>query len=254
MLKRRVIPVLLLRGGGLVKTVKFRDARYLGDPINAVRIFNEKEVDELVFLDIGATPNGVGPNFELLSNIVNEAFMPFGYGGGISTLEQVQRLLEMGIEKVVINTAVASSMRLVEEAARLAGSQSVVGVVDVGRNRLGRTSVYVRGGREDLNVDPVARAQSLAAAGAGEILLNSIERDGTQQGYDGKLIRRVSDAVSVPVVAVGGAGRIEDLKEAVEHGASAVAAGSLFVLQGKHRAVLITYPAQTVLQGLFLDS
>jgi imidazole glycerol-phosphate synthase subunit HisF len=250
MLKTRVIPCLLLRNAGLVKTVRFKDPKYVGDPINAVRIFNEKEVDELVFLDIAATGAGSGPNFDLLTNIASEAFMPFGYGGGITDLQQIKRLYALGVEKVILNTAAHADPALVSKAAALAGSSSVVVSVDVKRGWLGRRSVYTRGGQQDTKCDPVEYAREAERLGAGEILLNSIDRDGTQSGYDLELIREVAGAVSIPVVAVGGAGELRHFKEAVEHGASAVSAGSLFVFHGKHRAVLITYPKYDELERL----
>ena len=247
----RIIPCLLLKNGGLVKTVRFKNDRYVGDPINAVRIFNEKEVDELVFLDISATLAGNGPNFELLEDIASEAFMPFGYGGGITSLEQIRRLYALGVEKIVINTVAATNPELVSEAAGLAGSSSVVVSIDVRRSLFGKYSVCVEGGRRDLKTDPVSYARDMEKRGAGEILLNAIDRDGTMEGYDLGLVRRVSEAVSVPVVAVGGAGSLEHFREAVEHGASAAAAGSMFVFHGKHKAVLITYPRYDEMRTLF---
>lgn len=251
MLHTRVIPCVLLRNGGLVKTIKFKDPRYIGDPINAVRIFNDKEVDEIVFLDIGATASGLGPNFDLLADIASEAFMPFGYGGGITNIEQVKRLYTLGVEKVIINSAAATRPGLVLDAATLAGSSGVVVSVDVRRSWLGNYSVCVASGQKDVKRDPVEYAQEMVRQGAGEILLNSIDRDGTMEGYDLELIRRVSAAVSVPVVAAGGAGGLHHLREAVDAGASAVAAGSMFVFHGKHRAVLITYPEYEELEELF---
>jgi cyclase len=250
MLRARVIPCLLLRNGGLVKTVKFHDAKYVGDPINAVRIFNDKEVDELVFLDIAATPSGRGPNFELLADIASEAFMPFGYGGGVTTIDQVKRLFSLGVEKVVFNTAASTTPELISEAASLAGSSSVVVSIDVRRSWLGKYTVAVKGGREDIGRDPVDYAQSVERLGAGEVLLNAIHRDGTMEGYDLELVRRVAAAVSVPVVAVGGAGRPDHLREAIDVGAAAAGAGSLFVFHGRHRAVLITYPGYAELEHL----
>jgi cyclase len=250
-LRARVIPCLLLRNGGLVKTVKFAESKYVGDPINAVRIFNDKEVDELMFLDIGATPARAAPSFDLLRDIASEAFMPFGYGGGITTIEQVKRVFATGVEKVVINTAAATNPQLVTAAASLAGSASVVVSIDAKRSWLGAYSVFVNGGKTDTRQDPVEHARRMVDMGAGEILLNAIHRDGTMEGYDLELIRRVSAAVSVPVVAVGGAGRLADFRAAVAHGASAVGAGSLFVFHGKHRAVLITYPPYAELERLF---
>lgn len=251
MLRNRVIPCLLMLNGGLVKTVRFKDPKYVGDPVNAVRIFNDKEVDEMVFLDIGATPSHSGPNFELLEDIASEAFMPFGYGGGITTVQQVKRLYALGVEKVILNTIAATNSQLVEEAASLAGSSGVVVSIDTRRNWLGKYAVYTRGGRQSLPVDPVTHARAMEKAGAGEILLNSIDRDGSMEGYDLDLIQQVADAVSVPVVAAGGAGELRHFRQAVEHGAAGVAAGSMFVFHGKHRAVLITYPSYDELEQLF---
>lgn len=251
MLHARVIPCLLMRNGGLVKTVKFKSPRYIGDPINAVHIFNAKEVDELVFLDIGSTTALTGPNFELLVDIASEAFMPFGYGGGITSIDHVKQLYALGVEKIILNTAAADNPDLVSEAAALAGRSGVVVSMDVRRNWLGKYSVCVASGQRDLKRDPVAYAQEMEQLGAGEILLNAIDKDGTMDGYDLELIRRVSEAVSVPVVAVGGAGNLQHFRMAVDEGASAVAAGSMFIFHGKHSAVLITYPEYEELEGLF---
>ena len=247
----RVIPCLLLRHGGLVKTQRFKDPKYVGDPINAVRIFNDKEVDELVFLDINATVEGTGPNYSLLADIASEAFMPFGYGGGITTVDQVKRIFALGVEKAIINTSAASDPHLVEAAAAAAGSSSIVVSIVVRRSLLGKYSVYVRSGRSDTGRDPVSHAREMEQRGAGEILLQSIDRDGTQAGYDLELVSRVAEAVSIPVVAAGGAGAMHHFREAVDAGASAAAAGSYFVFHGKHRAVLITYPEYYELRELF---
>ena len=241
--KTRVIPVLLLRGKGLVKTVKFKGPKYIGDPINSVRIFNEKEVDELVFLDITATPEGRGPDFELLADIAGEAFMPMAYGGGIASLDQVQRVIALGFEKVVIDTAAYGAPQLIREAVAVYGSQSIVGCVDVRRTLLGRYELHSHAGKTRQSVGLVEHVSALEQLGVGEIIVNSVDRDGTQSGYDLKLLQKVSSAVSVPVVACGGASGLDDFVAAVEHGgASAVAAGSLFVFMGPHRAVLINYP------------
>lgn len=251
MLHARVIPCMLMRNGGLVKTVKFKNPRYIGDPINAVRIFNEKEVDELVFLDIGSTTALTGPNFELLADIASEAFMPFGYGGGITSIDHIKQLYALGVEKVILNTVAADKPGMVSEAAALAGCSGVVVSMDVRRNWLGKYSVCAASGQRDLKRDPVTYAQEMEQLGAGEILLNAIDKDGTMEGYDLELVRRVSEAVSVPVVAVGGAGNLQHFREAVHEGASAVAAGSMFVFHGKHSAVLITYPEYEELERLF---
>lgn len=251
MLKTRVIPCLLLRDGGLVKTTKFKDPKYVGDPINAVRIFNEKEVDELVFLDIGATVAGKAPDFTLLESIAGEAFMPFAYGGGVTQVEEIKQLYALGIEKVVLNTSAVATPQLVAEAAAVAGSSSVVVSIDVRRNWLGKYTAYTCSGRQDSQRDPIELAREMVANGAGEILLGSIDRDGTRSGYDLEVVARVADAVEVPVVAVGGAGELRHFREAVDRGASAVAAGSMFVFHGRHRAVLITYPKYEELEQLF---
>lgn len=245
--KTRVIPVLLLRNRGLVKTVKFKEPRYVGDPINSVRIFNEKEVDELVFLDITATPEGRGPNFDLLQDIAGEAFMPMGYGGGISTMEQVRRIFSLGFEKVIINSAAYVNPGLLTEAASVYGAQSVVACVDVRRTLLGRYELYTHSGTKKQAGHLKEHLARLEQLGAGEILVNAIDRDGTQAGFDLKLVREASEAVSVPVIACGGASGIDDLAAAVKEGASAVAAGSLFVFMGPHRAVLINYPDRKLL-------
>jgi imidazole glycerol-phosphate synthase subunit HisF len=248
MLRTRVIPCLLLLNGGLVKTIKFKDPKYVGDPINAVRIFNDKEVDEIVILDISAT--GSEPNFDLLHDLANEAFMPFAYGGGITSISQIRRLYSLGIEKVIINTAISHNPDLITEASTLAGSSGVVVSIDVSRNWLGRYSVYVGSGKHNLKIDPAVYAQKMEQLGAGEILLNSIDRDGTMEGYDLDLIRQVTAAVSIPVVAIGGCGQLQHLAEAKIAGASGVSAGSLFVFHGKHKAVLITYPEYSQLENL----
>lgn len=251
MLKTRVIPCLLLHNGGLVKTTKFGDAKYVGDPINAVRIFNDKEVDELVFLDISATPANRGPNFELLNDISSEAFMPFGYGGGITSTGQIQQLFAMGVEKVILNTSAAENPELISEAASMVGSSSVVASIDVCGNWRGQYIVCTKGGRNRTRLDLFEYSLELERRGAGELLLNCIDRDGTMQGYDLELIEKVTSGLSIPVVAVGGGGRLEHFRQAVDHGASAVAAGSMFVFHGRHRAVLITYPAYDELEVLF---
>lgn len=252
MLRTRVIPCLLLRNGGLVKTVKFADPKYVGDPINAVRIFNEKEVDELVFLDISATAAGRGPNLELIRDIATEAFMPFGYGGGVRTIEQVAALVALGVEKVVLNTIAPELPDFVREAARLVGSSSVVVSIDVKRSLLGKYEVVTCNGTRKTGIDPVEWARRVEDLGAGEIFLTAVDRDGTQKGYDVALLRQVTEAVTVPVIASGGAGQLSDFKAAVrDGGASAVAAGSMFVFHGKHRAVLITYPDYRDLQQVF---
>lgn len=243
MIRKRVIPCLLLKDRGLVKTVKFKDPKYVGDPVNAIRIFNEKEVDELVLLDIGATAAKRGPDFELVAEVASECFMPICYGGGITKLDQAQKLFALGVEKISINSAWAESLALITAIAEIYGSQSVVASIDCKKGLFGGYSVFTHNGSRDCKKTPVEMARALEQAGAGEIFLNSIDRDGTQKGYDLSLISSVVNSVHVPVVACGGAGSVADLKSVFEHcQVSAVSAGSLFVFHGKHRAVLISYP------------
>lgn len=252
MLRVRVIPTLLLRNAGLVKGIQFKDHRYVGDPINAVKIFNEKEVDELVFLDIGATASCKGPNFDLLQDIASEAFMPFGYGGGITTCDQIEKLFHHGVEKAILNSSAFHNPRLIQDASRLAGAQSIVVSIDVKKTFFGKYEVYVNSGQQRTKSDPVEYAKKVQDLGAGEIILCSIDQEGTGKGYDLALLKSVCEAVDIPVVASGGAGKLQDFYAAVNSsGASAVAAGDMFVFHGKHKAVLITYPKYAELTTLF---
>lgn len=239
--RARVIPFLLLSDGGLVKTVRFGQRRYLGDPINAVRIFNEKEVDELVLLDIDATPEGRGPHFEQVEEVLSEAFMPVGYGGGITAMSDIERLFKLGVEKVVLNSILATNPALLTAASRAFGSQSIVASMDVKRDVLGRPRAYTHSGKRKLPEEPLKAMRRWQELGAGEIVLNSIDRDGTRQGLDLDFIARASATLVVPVVAVGGARSAGDLADALRAGASAVGAGSMFVFHGVHQAVLISY-------------
>jgi len=243
-----VIPVLLLQKGGLVKSVKFKDHKYVGDPINAVKIFNEKEVDEIVVLDISATAEKRPPDIEQIKELASEAFMPLAYGGGITTLDEIKELITCGVEKVVLNTSAYRNPTLISEGAKWVGSQSVVVSIDAKKNMWGKYKVYVQNGTKQIDADVLGFAKQVEDLGAGEIFLNSIDRDGTFEGYDEELIQMVTHAVHIPVVAIGGAGRIQDFTSAVRKGASAVAAGSLFVFQRPHRAVLISYPSQNDLR------
>lgn len=250
----RVIPTLLIEKGGLVKSVRFKDRKYVGDPINAVRIFNDKEVDELVLLDISATAEKRPPQIGQILEIASEAFMPMAYGGGISTLEQIQQLIAGGIEKVVLNTSAYTSPDLITKAATYVGSQSVVVSMDVKKTIWGKYRVFIKNGSRNTNLDPVTYAKIAEAAGAGELILMAIEKDGTFSGYDLELIHQVSHAVSIPVVAIGGSATVEDFAAAVKAGASAVSAGSQFVFQRPHRAVLISYPSQNELKEKLFQS
>lgn len=247
----RVIPCLLLQDGGLVKTRRFRGPRYVGDPINAIRIFNEKYVDELVVLDINASRHGAEPDYDLIARIASECFMPLCYGGGIRNLEQARRIVACGVEKIAINSSALDHPRLVSELSQEFGASSVVVAIDVKRNLFGHERVYHPAQRRMMALDPVEHAKAAVAAGAGEIFLNSVDRDGQRCGYDCRLISKVATAVNVPVIACGGASHLHDMQVAVESGASAVAAGSMFVFYGPHQAVLINYPDYATVRRLF---
>lgn len=244
----RVIPSLLISNSGLVKSVRFSNLKYVGDPINAVKIFNEKEVDEIAVIDIDATKEKRKPNFSQISEIASEAFMPMAYGGGITHIDEIKEILFSGVEKVIINKSSHSNPGLISEAARLFGNQSIVVSIDVKKTLFNGYRVYTDKGRNNSGLSPTLFAKQMEEAGAGEILLNNIDADGTYRGYDMKLIQEVSKAVNIPVIALGGAGSVEDFNKAKENGASAVAAGSMFVFQRPHQAVLISYPSQNELK------
>ncbi len=251
MLKTRVIPCLLLRGQGLVKTTRFKDPKYVGDPINAIRIFNDKEVDELVLLDITASREGREPAYATIEEVAGECFMPLAYGGGIASVDQARRILRLGVEKVIFNRTAWTAPQVLRDASRAFGSQAIVASIDARRKLLGRYEVVVEGGTRGTGIDPVDHARRMEDAGAGEILLNSIDRDGTMKGYDTELIAKVSAAVGIPVIAAGGAGTIDHFRAAIQDGGcAAVAAGAMFVFHGPHRAVLITYPARAQLESV----
>ena len=243
-MQTRVIPSLLIHKGGLVKSVQFKDYKYVGDPINAVKIFNEKEVDEIAVIDIDASKENKAPNIEKISEIASEAFMPMAYGGGITTIEQIKEILYNGIEKVIINKAAHTTPHLITQAANLFGNQSIVVSIDVKKVFLKGYRVFIENGKKNTGLHPVEFAITAEKLGAGEILLNSIDKDGTFTGYDLALIQQVSKAVNIPVIAIGGASSVEDFAKAKQAGASAVSAGSMFVFQRPHKAVLISYPTR----------
>ena len=244
MIAGRIIPCLLWQGKGLVKTVRYRDPKYVGDPINAVRIFSDKEADELILIDIGTSKKNHEPRFREIEEIVSEAFMPITYGGGVASVAHVKRLVRLGVEKIAINSAALRRPELIREVADTVGSSSTVGVIDVKKRLLGRSVVWSHVGAAVKITDPLTYAVELQRLGAGEILLNDIDRDGVMRGYDFELIAAISKAVDIPVVALGGAGSISDLRTALERGAAGAAAGSLFVFRGPHRAVLINFPGR----------
>lgn len=252
MLKIRVIPVLLLKKEGLVKTVQFKNPTYIGDPINAVRIFNTKEVDELILLDIAATIEKKSFPLKLISQIAEECFMPLTFGGGVRSLEDIEQLLKAGVEKVSINTLAVRNPLFIQQAAEAFGSQSILVSIDVKRRTDGAYEIFSEGGVHPTGKDPVEFAQQMEEYGAGEIFLNSIDRDGTMSGYDLELIKKVASNVSIPVIACGGAGKMEHLARAVSDAqVQAVAAGSFFVFHGRRRAVLINFPTKKELEEVF---
>lgn len=253
MLSHRVIPCLLLseRRGGLVKTTKFRKPQYVGDPINAVKIFNAKEVDELIVVDIDATQEGRGPNFALIEELAAECFMPLCYGGGIRNAEDARTLFTLGVEKVSLQSAALRDPAIVRAIADTAGEQAVVVSLDIRRDWRGRAVVHSASGAPTVRGDWQQTLRTMVEAGAGEILLNAVDRDGVMKGVDVELIREASAIADVPLIAIGGVGSLTDIKAATDAGASAVAAGAYFVFQGPHRAVLITYPQYDILQNLW---
>ncbi len=255
MLRPRITPCLLVHEGGLVKTVGFKDAKYVGDPINAVKIFNEKESDELVVLDIDATRNGVEPDYKLIQDLAAECRMPLAYGGGVRTPEQAKRIIELGVEKVCISSAAVEDPTLIRRIADAVGGQSVVVVLDV-RKKSGFFSngyeLCTHNATQTHKLDPIAFARECQAQGAGEILLNSVDRDGVMKGYDLELAKRVRAAIRIPLSVLGGAGSLADIEALIQScGVVGCAAGSLFVFKGQYRAVLINYPQPAQKDALF---
>jgi cyclase len=253
MLRPRIIPCLLVRNGGLVKTQKFDQGKYVGDPINAVRIFNEKQVDELSVLDIDATVKGREPDYTMIRNLAAECRMPLCYGGGVKTVEQAERIIAMGVEKVAVSSAAVHDPQLIARMAHNVGAQSVVVVLDVMRGAKGY-ELRIENGRRATGLDPVGFAQQMEQLGAGEIVVNCIDRDGTMQGYDLPLLRQMRAAVTLPMTALGGAGSLAHIRELIrEFGIIGAAAGSLFVFKGVYRAVLINYPRRAELDAMVAE-
>jgi imidazole glycerol-phosphate synthase subunit HisF len=252
-LRPRVIPCLQVAGGELVKTRRFKDPVYLGDPINAVKIFNDLECDELIVVDIRATVDEREPDYALIEEFASEAFMPLAYGGGIKSVEQVRRILSIGIEKVVISTAAADG-KLISAAAAIFGSQSIVVSVDVRKTLLGRREVWTRSGTRSTGVEPRVYASQMQEHGAGELFVQSVDLEGARTGYDLTLMKEISGQVKIPLIACGGAGNLEDIRELLRSsGVAAAAAGTMFVLHGKHKAPLISYPRANEIESL-IDS
>lgn len=246
-IRPRIIPVILIDEQDMIKTVNFKNPTYLGDPINAVKIFNRKGIDELAVLDIGATQKNREPDFDFLKDIASEAFMPISYGGGITTVNQMRKLFAIGYEKVLINTLLVKNTNIVKEAVALFGSQSIVASIDAQLVN-GKYNAVIQAGNKPIQISPLELALKAEQLGVGEILINSIDRDGMMQGYDISLIKAISEAVKIPVIACGGAGNIKDLKQVLQEGhADAAAGGSMFVYYGKLKAVLITAPSENEL-------
>lgn len=242
MLRPRIIPCLLIKNGGLVKTAQFDSPKYVGDPLNAVRIFNEKEVDELIVIDVDATVLNREPNFELIRQLASECRMPLCYGGGVKTVEQVQKIIGLGVEKVAISSQAISDPSFLSAIANRVGSQSVVVVLDVRKSGAGY-QVYTHNGKVPTGIDPILFTKKLESLGAGEIVINSIDLDGTMTGYDLSLAQQVREATNLPLTILGGAGTLDHLAKLIRAlGPLGAAAGSLFVFKGKFRAVLINYP------------
>lgn len=243
MVRTRLIPVLLLHEESLVKTRRFKKFTYVGDPANTVRIFNELEVDELLFLDVRASLKATVPNYEVLRDIADECFMPLGYGGGVTSLEIAKRVFDTGFEKIALNTALHSNMTIAEEISAHYGSQALIGSIDVKKDFLGRRRVYTKGGKKATGIDPVEWAMQLESAGVGELLVTSIDHEGTWAGFDLDLVRSIADAVKIPVVAHGGAGKPEHIEAVISSSnASAVGLGSMVVFQKKDMGVLVNFP------------
>jgi cyclase len=254
MLRHRVIPVLLLQNDGLVKTNQFDSSVYLGDPINAINIFNDKEVDELIFLDIDATKYNKSIDFELIKNIAQECFMPFAYGGGIKTIEEIEKLFQLGVEKIIINNSLKNK-QLISNAVERFGSQSIVASVDIKKDENNNYQMYSYLTKQIIKYDILEYIKELERLNIGEIFVNNVDADGMMNGYDIKLMKLLSSCTNIPMIACGGAGNLKDLKQIINNtNISAVGAGSLFVFYGIHNAVLITYPKYEDLERLMEDN
>lgn len=252
MLRPRIIPSLLVHENGLVKTVNFKNPKYVGDPINAVKIFNEKAVDELAVFDIDATVLGKEPNYSLIERLASQSMMPLCYGGGVKTVEQAQRIFSLGIEKIALSSAVLQNPKLITEISDRVGAQSVIVVLDVKKKLLGGYEVYTHNGKKATGINPFKFVEEAQKLGAGEIVINSIDKDGIMKGYDLDLIAKVREKISLPMTVLGGAGSLQDIEKVIDvHGVIGVAAGSLFVFKGPYKAVLINYPTQLEKNKIF---
>jgi cyclase len=252
MLRPRIIPSLLVQNNGLVKTVNFKNPKYVGDPINAVKIFNEKAVDELAIFDIDATVLGKEPNYSLIERLASQSMMPLCYGGGVKTVEQAQRIFSLGIEKIALSSAVLQNPKLITEISDRVGAQSVIVVLDVKKKLLGGYEVFTHNGKKATGINPFKFVEEAQRLGAGEIVINSIDKDGVMKGYDLDLIAKVREKITLPMTVLGGAGSLQDIEKVIDvHGVIGVAAGSLFVFKGPYKAVLINYPTQVEKNKIF---
>jgi cyclase len=252
MLRPRIIPSLLIQDNGLVKTINFKNPKYVGDPINAVKIFNEKEVDELAIFDIDATVKGLEPNYGLIERIANQSRMPICYGGGVRTIEQAQRIFGLGIEKIALSSSVIQNPKLITQIADMVGSQSTIVVLDVKKKLMSGYEVFTHNGKKSTGINPFKFIEEAQKLGAGEIVINSIDHDGLMKGFDMSLIEKSREITSLPLTVLGGAGNLGDIKKVIDkHKIIGVAAGSLFVFKGKYKAVLINYPSKSEKNLLF---
>ncbi len=253
MLNPRIIPCLLIHDNGLVKTVKFKDSKYVGDPINAVKIFNEKEVDELMVLDIDATTNNLEPNYQRIEKLALECRMPLCYGGGIKTIDQAIRIFSLGVEKIAVSSSAIDNVQLLTDIAAMVGNQSVVAVLDVKKRRLSnKYDIWTHNATKNTKKDPIEFVKILQKAGVGEIVINSIDKDGTMSGYDTKLIEQIRQQITIPLTVLGGAGSLDDVGNIIkQHEIIGVAAGSIFVFKGVYKAVLINYPNEKEKKSIF---
>ncbi|WP_293956163.1 MULTISPECIES: AglZ/HisF2 family acetamidino modification protein [unclassified Sphingobacterium] len=252
MLRPRIIPSLLIQDNGLVKTVNFKNPKYVGDPINAVKIFNEKTVDELAIFDIDATVKGQEPNYSLIERIANQSRMPLCYGGGVKTVEQAQRIFSLGIEKIALSSSVIHNPNLITQIAERVGSQSVIVVLDVKKKLFGGYEIYTHNGKKSTGINPFKFIEEAQKLGAGEIVINSIDQDGIMKGYDMSLIDKARNSTSLPMTVLGGAGSLDDIQAVIKrHNIIGVAAGSLFVFKGVYKAVLINYPSKEEKEKLY---
>lgn len=255
MLRPRIIPCLLVHQKGLVKSVNFKNYKYVGDPLNAVRIFNEKEVDELIVLDIDASVENREPDYKMIENLAAECNMPICYGGGIKTIEQAQKIFSLGVEKIAISSAIINDSLLIEKMVEIVGSQSIVVVLDVKKSFFGTYEIYIHNGKIKTDKNLLVFVKELEILGVGEIIINSIDQDGVMKGYDFNLIEKVRNAINIPVTVLGGAGSLIDIQKLIsKFGLIGSAAGSLFVFKGIYKAVLINYPSRTEKDLLIANS